>query len=311
MFCKNCGSKLNEGVKFCQNCGSAVEKVEEVKVENSSPVESIPQVNNVPVPPVNMTPQPPMNGSGMVPQQPSGGKKKNDILLFIVIGIIGVALILVPIILVMGKDKETPSTNTNSNSGVSTNTNTNSHSNTHSNSNSHSNHVFTNRNTNSNSGINTNTNTNTNTNSNTNSNQGMKEVTLSGYTFQIPKQVVAEMDGDDLFLTNLRTKDDEAFLGIAVDNYEKYKNSKELVKQQMQSTGLTVGDIFVSTYGGVEFVVIPMSRGNIHMVYGMAKLSDQELAMVMVANTATYQLDYSLLNEMGSILATAKKANQL
>ena len=112
MFCKNCGAKLNEGVKFCQNCGSVVEG----KTENSSSVVSTTSVNasNAPMP-MN---QPMMN----TPQQPSGGKKKNDIILFVVIGIIGVALILVPIILTMGKEKEIPATNTNSNTGVNTNT---------------------------------------------------------------------------------------------------------------------------------------------------------------------------------------------
>ncbi len=302
MFCKNCGAKLNEGVKFCQNCGSVVEG----KTENSSSVVSTTSVNasNAPMP-MN---QPMMN----TPQQPSGGKKKNDIILFVVIGIIGVALILVPIILTMGKEKEIPATNTNSNTGV--NTNTNSHSNTHSNfntntnTNTHSNHVFTNSNTN--SGVNTNTNSNTNTNTNSNS-QGTKEVTLSGYTFQVPKQVIVEENDGDLTFTNLRTKNDESFLGITTDNYDKYKNSKELVKQQMQSTGLTVGEVTVQTYGGVEFIVIPVSQGSTQMVYGIAKLSPTEIAMVMVANTATFKFDYTLLNEMGNIIKTAKKTSQL
>ena len=300
MFCKNCGAKLNEGVKFCQNCGSVVEG----KTENSSSVVSTTSVNASNAP-MN---QPMMN----TPQQPSGGKKKNDIILFVVIGIIGVALILVPIILTMGKEKEIPATNTNSNTGV--NTNTNSHSNTHSNfntntnTNTHSNHVFTNSNTN--SGVNTNTNSNTNTNTNSNS-QGTKEVTLSGYTFQVPKQVIVEENDGDLTFTNLRTKNDESFLGITTDNYDKYKNSKELVKQQMQSTGLTVGEVTVQTYGGVEFIVIPVSQGSTQMVYGIAKLSPTEIAMVMVANTATFKFDYTLLNEMGNIIKTAKKTSQL
>ena len=79
MFCKNCGAKLNEGVKFCQNCGSVVEG----KTENSSSVVSTTSVNASNAP-MSMN-QPMMN----TPQQPSGGKKKNDIILFVVIGIIG------------------------------------------------------------------------------------------------------------------------------------------------------------------------------------------------------------------------------
>jgi len=114
-----------------------------------------------------------------------------------------------------------------------------------------------------------------------------------------------------LTFTNLRTKNDESFLGITTDNYDKYKNSKELVKQQMQSTGLTVGEVTVQTYGGVEFIVIPVSQGSTQMVYGIAKLSPTEIAMVMVANTATFKFDYTLLNEMGNIIKTAKKTSQL
>ena len=30
----------------------------------------------------------------------------------------------------------------------------------------------------------------------------------------------------------------------------------------MQSTGLTVGEVTVQTYGGVEFIVIPVSQGS-------------------------------------------------
>lgn len=325
MFCKKCGSEIKSGMKFCMNCGESVENIvstEEPVVESTAPevptTETPVVENSVPVAPVenSTSVQQPVQPQVMSPQpvqqpmQPQGNKKK-DIIFFIVIGIIGVALISIPIILSFrDKGKDKPSTNSNSNSGYNTNSNTGYNSNNFdTNTNSHQQYNFTNSNSNSNSGYNTNTNTNTNSNSNNNTNT--KEITLQGYTFKVPATAKVQVDVDEASITNLKSQDDMAFIGVMDGSYEQYKNNKELVKQQMATTGFTVGEVFISSYGGVELIVMPVSSEGQYVLYGIGKLSDTKIVMTMVANTKTYQLDYTLLEEMGKIISSARSANQL
>ena len=47
MFCKNCGSRVEDNAKFCPNCGSALDVVEVVDEEKVVFVKEQPQQNNV------------------------------------------------------------------------------------------------------------------------------------------------------------------------------------------------------------------------------------------------------------------------
>lgn len=47
MFCKNCGTKVEDNSKFCPNCGSALDVVEVVNEEKVVFVKETPQQNSV------------------------------------------------------------------------------------------------------------------------------------------------------------------------------------------------------------------------------------------------------------------------
>ncbi len=314
MFCKKCGAELQSGVKFCANCGSAVE--EEVNTVNSNEE----QVNNEAVEvqstvesnvataeptssvdtssptavPTNAAPmQQPVQPVYQVPMQPAN--KKKDYIFIIAIVVIGLALIAIPILLSVGKEDKKTTSNTNSNilsnsnSGYNTNTNTN-------------------------SGYNTNTNTNSGSNSNTNSNSGFnnvsgQQVTLSGYTFTLPANAEVEVDDGDVTFDHLRSATDFGYITVQDGNYDEIKTSKEILQQYLQATTdeFVVGSMTVSTYNGVEFIVLPLSQENLTMICGFTKLSNTEFAMVMVMNMS-YKADYTLLNEMATIIKNVKKA---
>lgn len=205
--------------------------------------------------------------------------KKKDFIFIIAIAVVGILLIAVPILLNMGKDDSSKlsnsngKTNTNSNSGFNTNTNTNS-----------------------NSGTNTNTNVQVNGN----------KVTFGNYVFTIPsKSRAAEEDGS-LCIYNLRTANDIGMFLIQEGNYDQLKVSKELVKTYMEQSGFQVGSITVATYNGVEFIVMPVSQSGYSMICAYTKLSDTEVAVVTVLNTS-YKVDYTLLNEMATIMKSAQR----
>lgn len=311
MFCKKCGAELQSGVKFCANCGSAIE--EEVNVVDkgngiestsneevvqpaveSSVVSEQPVSNVTPVSTTNVA----MNGAipqptYQVPVQPAN--KKKDYIFIIAIVVIGLALIAIPIILSLGKEDNKNNSNSNSssntsnsNSGYNTNTNTNSGYNT---------------NTNTNSGYNT----NTNTNSSSNGISG-QQVTLGGYTFTLPANAEVEVDDGDVTFDYLRNSTDFGYITVQSGNYDQIKTSKELLQQYLQATTneFVVGNMTVSTYNGVEFIVLPLSQGSLTMICGFTKLSSTEFAMVMVMNM-DYKADYTLLNEMATIVKNAKK----
>lgn len=79
MFCKHCGTKMEEGAKFCPNCGSVGEEATPVTPDNQVMTE-----NQVP----------PMNSAVS-----STGKKKKDGIFIAVIAIVGILLIAVPILI--------------------------------------------------------------------------------------------------------------------------------------------------------------------------------------------------------------------
>ena len=93
---------------------------------------------------------------------------------------------------------------------------------------------------------------------------------------------------------------------IQEGNYDQLKVSKELVKTYMEQSGFQVGSITVATYNGVEFIVMPVSQSGYSMICAYTKLSDTEVAVVTVLNTS-YKVDYTLLNEMATIMKSAQR----
>lgn len=68
MFCKHCGTQIEDEAKFCPTCGRIVEKEESVANENSAP-----NYFDSPAPNYFDTPAPNYNGEGYRPQQRESG----------------------------------------------------------------------------------------------------------------------------------------------------------------------------------------------------------------------------------------------
>lgn len=60
MYCKNCGSMIEDGAKFCTSCGAQTEVV-----TNQVPIEATP-IDNIPVQPTVVGPRPPILKKGII-----------------------------------------------------------------------------------------------------------------------------------------------------------------------------------------------------------------------------------------------------
>lgn len=149
MFCKNCGTKIEGEMKFCPSCGTVVDNNEEgsITVDNSdtstvtsesSPVNNVtsyqsPATDNYSMPNANgygtnYSSQVP-NGGMQQPMynqpygNPTNNGKKNNSVVFIIIGI-AVALVVCVGIIIYSNMKNN-NDNTRSNSNVTSNSNSN------------------------------------------------------------------------------------------------------------------------------------------------------------------------------------------
>ena len=105
MFCKSCGTQLNDGAKFCKNCGTAVTYVSEKKTapentEKFTPVQPQPPVQEVKQPVYTPPVQP--AAPITVPKK----KKGTSPILYVVLGIVTVLLIAAIVVLVMTINKK-------------------------------------------------------------------------------------------------------------------------------------------------------------------------------------------------------------
>ena len=76
MFCKHCGSQIDETAKFCTTCGKIVEREEYAANQNAAPDyfdTPAPNYYNNPAPNYFDTPTPNYNGEGYRPQQRESG----------------------------------------------------------------------------------------------------------------------------------------------------------------------------------------------------------------------------------------------
>lgn len=288
MFCKNCGGQLVEGTKFCSVCGCPIEVVAPVSVE-PTPIQVSTEVVQQPVQPLvePVIQQPVVNQSVMqqpimqqsienqLPgQQPMGinnnfrqpemhnqQKKKKDMLLFIIIAIIGIAVIAVPIILNMNKDKKEDDTSKGNND----------------------------------------TNNGENTNNKGNINNTTKEVEYDGFVFQIPKNYNTSIASDGL---TIQADTWFAMIETETGSYDYFKNATDYLKSYMAASGFTVGEVKIKTFNGVEFLTAEIAQDELEMILAYAKLTDNEVAVIVVANYS-YTVDETLLNNIAPIIKSA------
>lgn len=323
MFCKNCGTKIEGEMKFCPSCGTVVDNNEEgsITVDNNdtstvtsenSPVNNVtsyqsPATDNYSMPNANSY------GTNYSSQVPNGGMqqpmynqpygnptnngKKNNSVVFIIIGI-AVALVVCVGIIIYSNMKNN-NDNTRSNSNVTSNSNSNLISNSNSNSYSNSNLI-------SNSNSNSYSNSNITSNPTSNVPTG-NTITFKGYVFQVPTNYTAQTKTSQLQLIG-KNNIDVAAINIQAGNFDSIKASKETIKTYMTNAGYTVNNIQINTYGGVEFVTAEVNQSGRNMILGYAKLNASTIFMVVTASTNNV-LNYNVLNEVAPMITTAKVAS--
>ncbi len=338
MFCKNCGTKIEGEMKFCPSCGTVVDnnaeenkavldsgsdKALDVAPTTSTIVNDNSQVNNSTNYQSTVTDNysaTSQNNYGMnstSPQFPAGGMqqpmynqpyvnptnngKKNNSVLFIIIGIV-VAFVVCVGIIVYSNIKNDNNSNSNSNRASNSNSNIigNSNSNSYSNSNVTSNY---NSNVYSNSNVTSNYNSNVYSNSNTTTNN---TITFKGYVFQIPSNYRSQTTSSQLQLIGTNNID-VAAINVQSGSFESIKASKETINSYMTNAGYTVKNIRISYYGGVEFVTAEVIQSGRNMILGYAKLNANTIFMVVTGNTNNV-LNYNALNDIAPMITTARVA---
>lgn len=333
MFCKNCGTKIEGEMKFCPSCGTIVDNNEESKGE----VESSQSKMNVSVDTVtSMNDNTQVNNSSsyqssytsdssvgsqstygnttqseqnVAMQQPmynqpymnsTNNGKKNNSIVFIIIGIVVAFIICVGIIIYSNNKNNKQRTNSNSN--ITSNLNSNIVSN--SNSNLTSNYTS---NMTSNSNLTSNYASNMTSNSNYTSNvTTTNTITFKGYVFQIPSNYKASTTSSQLQLIG-NNNTDVAAINIQSGNFESIKASKETITSYMTNAGYAVSNIQIKYYNGVEFVTAEVAQGAKKMILGYAKLNATTIFMVVTGNTNNI-LNYNALNDIAPMITTASVA---
>lgn len=275
MFCKNCGGQMPSGTRFCPSCGCPNENNVIQPINN---VQQTVQPTNIQQPIINQQPVMNMNQGQPVMQQPNQlnnvpnqPKKKKDMILFIIIAIIGIAIIAIPIILNMNKDKKEDVKDKDDNNNIQNN------------------------------GTNNNNNSNNNNNNEKPNTNESKDTEYDGFMFKIPDEYKVSTADDGLTIMGDNWF---AMLEIETGSYDYFRNEKEYLKNYMISSGFDVGEVKTETYDGVEFLTADISQNDSEMVLAYAKLSNDKIAIVVVANYL-YTADESLLNNVAPIIKSA------
>lgn len=309
MFCKNCGTKIEGEMKFCPSCGTIVDNNEESKGEvessqskmnvsvdtvtsmndntqvnnsssyqssytNDSSVGSQSTYGNTTQSEQNVAMQQPMYNQPYMNSTNNG--KKNNSIVFIIIGIVVAFIICVGIIIY--SNNKNNKTRTNSNSNITSNLNSN---------------IVSNSNSNLTSNYTSNA-TTTNT------------ITFKGYVFQIPSNYKASTTSSQLQLIG-NNNTDVAAINIQSGNFESIKTSKETITSYMTNAGYAVSNIQIKYYNGVEFVTAEVAQGAKKMILGYAKLNATTIFMVVTGNTNNI-LNYNALNDIAPMITTASVA---
>lgn len=344
MFCKNCGTELQPGMKFCANCGTSCEEqtaavvptteevVSETSVEKvadtqvaSFTIEDIalpdietsvensvaPVTTEVPVesPVVEQASTPvfnPVTATNMNQQPVNNGSVYPQAPMQPQNKKKDYIFIIAIVVIGLALIAIPVLLSMGKDSKESSNSNKNSSSNYSSNTNTNNNGYLD---TNSNSNNNIYSNTNNNSNNNGNNNVYGSTITYGNYTFTLPANAKATIDSDGMSVENLRTASEMGIFMIQDGtSYEELKEQKELLKLLLQASlsGGSIGDVMVKTYQGIEFLVMPITQEGMQFVCGLSKLSETEIMMTMVVNE-NGTLDYTLLNEAASIIKTAKR----
>lgn len=155
---------------------------------------------------------------------------------------------------------------------------------------------------------NNNANNGENTNNNENINNTTKEVEYDGFVFNIPKKYNTSIASDGL---TIQADTWFAMIETETGSYDYFKNATDYLKSYMAASGFTVGEVKIKTFNGVEFLTAEIAQDELEMILAYAKLTDNEVAVIVVANYL-YTADETLLNNVAPIIksATVSKGTQ-
>ena len=131
--------------------------------------------------------------------------------------------------------------------------------------------------------------------------------TLGSYTFTIPEGLKHKVDDDALMVA-----DSSSTMMLAIDiehsSYETLKNNLQTIKEEFTKQGITVNNIEVKNYSGVEYVLIDCTYDGQNLVEFIYKLDGTDIAIgALVVNGVTY--DSVMPTYVNPILKSAKKSD--
>lgn len=283
MFCKKCGSPLNENDQFCIQCGAPVNDVANQNLEvmdnnvsqvsNSTTNEFVQGFNNQVQQPINNVNNLNNNSFNQMPNNQNGWMngynsqpvynepKKNNNMIYIIIGIAVAVVLFLGIILVSAFGKSD-----NDYSGVD------------------------------NSGSNT---TGTNV-----SKQSTYTAKFSGFTFKIPTDLVYEIDTDSLVISDEAGTWATYILAIE-GSYNSLLANKSLIQGNLQNSGYIASNAVEKTIGGKSFITTEVTKSGINAIIGYTKANSMNVFGITAFNVSN-DFDYNILETLASILNTAE-----
>ena len=133
------------------------------------------------------------------------------------------------------------------------------------------------------------------------------KVAYKGFTFNIPDNYVYELTDSGLVIGNeLDTW--AIYIDVETGSFEQIKAGKSLLQGTFQKEGYTSSVAKELTYGGVDYVVLELSKGGTNAIVAYAKLNSM-YCIGALAYKVDNSFDYSLLEELAPIVASATYSN--
>lgn len=144
-------------------------------------------------------------------------------------------------------------------------------------------------------------NTTSNITSNIGNDNTVKTITFKNYIFTIPTKYTTSISNKNQLQVLSEDRNEIYVYDIQEGSYDSLKKNKSKIKEEFEKEGYKVGSIIIRSYEEREFIIVEVLNNDIDMLLTYSKLSATETFMVAVANS-TYKIDYSLMNNVASIL---------
>ncbi len=137
----------------------------------------------------------------------------------------------------------------------------------------------------------------------TGNNKSSYKVSLKGFEFSIPDNLVYEVNSQGLLIAD---KEDTwvANLDISQGSFTQLESKMSQLQALVQSQGLTSSAAQKKVIGGVQYIALEVSSGGDNAIIAYAEVNPMYIASIS-AVSASNEFDYSLFDDISKVISSA------